>query len=192
MSEFDHLRYQNRLSITNRVGRAFWNLVHMFLIRPTPRWAFNGWRSQVLRLFGAKIGKGCKIDPTARIWAPWNLETGDYVAIAEGCDIYNVSRIVIGSKVAISQRSFLCTASHDIASLKRPLTSSAIHICDHVWIASEAMVHPGVKIEAGTVLAARGVLRRSTGAWEIWAGNPAIRVGTRNLSPDLQSKPESI
>lgn len=109
---------------------------------------------------------------------------GDYVAIAEGVDIYSVSRVSIGSKVTISQRAFLCTASHEIKSLTRPLIYAPISIADHVWVAAEAMIHPGVSIAEGAVIAARGVLRNDAPAWTIWAGNPAREVGKRNIEQD--------
>lgn len=188
MTEFRALRYQNKLVLKNRLGRVLWGLAYALLIRPTPRWALHGWRRAVLRLFGAKVGEGCRIDPSARIWAPWNLELGDYVAIAGQCDLYNVDRIEIGSKVGISQRSFICTASHDITSLHRPLIHAPIRIEDHAWVAAEAMVHPGITVGTGSVLAARAVLRNSTDAWTIWAGNPAKRVGLRQVSAEQQSR----
>lgn len=181
MSEFEALRYRNKLGLRNRLGRAIWGGCYTVLVRPTPRWAMHGWRRSILRLFGAQIGKGCKIDPSARIWAPWNLVLGDYVSIDGGCDIYNVARICVGSKVAISKQSFLCTASHDISSLHRPLTHAPITIGNHAWIAANAMIFPGVTVGEGAVIAARAVLRQDAPAWSIWAGNPALRVGTRIL-----------
>jgi len=181
MSKYRSLRYQNSLSVGNRLGRAVWGVAYLCLFRPTPRWALHGWRRAVLRLFGAKIGEGCRIDPSVKIWAPWNLRVGDYVAIAERCDIYNVAPIMIGSKAAVSQRSFLCTASHDISSLLRPLTHEPIIIGAHAWIAAEAMVLPGAQVGEGAVIAARGVLRGLAAPWTIYAGNPACQVGTRRL-----------
>ncbi len=106
---------------------------------------------------------------------------GDYSVLAENVDCYNVDIIKIGSKVAISRRAFLCTASHDITSLLRPLTHAPIEIGDHAWVAAEAMVHPGVRIGEGSVISARAVLRDNTKPWAIWAGNPARQVGWRTL-----------
>lgn len=37
-----------------------------------------GWRRFLLRLFGADIGVGVLIRPTARITYPWKLTVGDY------------------------------------------------------------------------------------------------------------------
>ena len=181
MSEFDALRYRNKLSLGNRLGRAIWGVCYMLLVRPTPRWTMHAWRRGILRLFGAKVGKGCKIDPSARIWAPWNLVLGEYASIDGGCDIYNVAKVCIGSKAAISKQSFLCTASHEISSLHRPLTHAPITIGNHAWIAAHAMLFPGVTVGEGAVIAARSVLRQDAPEWSIWAGNPAIQVGTRNL-----------
>jgi putative colanic acid biosynthesis acetyltransferase WcaF len=117
---------------------------------------------------------------------------GDYVAIGDSVDLYNVDRIAIGSKVAISQRAFLCTASHDITSLARPLTYAPIEIREHAWIAAEAMIHPGAIVNAGAVVAARAVLRGSAPAWTIWAGNPAREVGKRRIVPERGSSAGSL
>lgn len=175
-------RYKNGLSRRNQAVRLLWGLACALLFRTTPRWAMRGWRCQVLRIFGARIGAGCRIDPRARIWAPWNLELGDFVAVAEDVDVYCVDKIRIGSKAAVSQRAFLCTASHDIASLRRPLVHAPIEIGAHAWIAAEAMVMPGVTLGEGAVVAARGVVTRNVAPWTVVAGNPATPVKKRVLA----------
>jgi putative colanic acid biosynthesis acetyltransferase WcaF len=185
-------KYVNKLTTRSKLKRLTWSICWAFLFRPTPRWALHAWRVYLLRCFGATIGEGCRIHPRAIIWAPWNLTLGDYVAIGDSVDLYNVDRIAIGSKVAISQRAFLCTASHDITSLARPLTYAPIEIREHAWIAAEAMIYPGSVVEAGAVLAARAVLRGIATAWTIWAGNPAREVGKRVIIPDCGSTADSL
>jgi putative colanic acid biosynthesis acetyltransferase WcaF len=182
------LRYQNRLSKKNRLMRLVWGVTYWLLYRPTPRWTLHGWRNALLRMFGAKIGVGCRIDPSVKIWAPWNIELGDYVAVAQGVELYAVDKIRIGSKVALSQRAFICTASHDIRSLKRPLVHSPIMIGNHAWIAAEAMLLPGITIGEGAVIGARSLQRKDAGAWTVWAGNPSTPVGERKIgseTPDI-------
>ncbi|ALI53962.1 putative colanic acid biosynthesis acetyltransferase WcaF [Celeribacter marinus] len=171
------------------MSRLLWGTVYGLLFRPTPRWALHGWRRGLLRAFGAQVGTGCRIDPSARIWMPANLRLGDYVAIGEGADIYCVAPITIGSKVAISQRAFLCTASHDITDLARPLTHAPIRIENHAWIAAEAMLFPGAQIGEGAVIAGRAVFRGDAAPWTIHAGNPACQVGTRKLATTDANKP---
>ncbi|UTV86711.1 hypothetical protein KDX00_16750 [Cobetia amphilecti] len=173
------LRYKNKLSMKNRMMRLLWGVTYRMFFVLSPPWILNNWRVFLLKLFGAKVGVGCKIDPSIKVWAPWNLIIGDYVALGEKVNLYSVDRIEIGSKVAISDGSFICTASHDISSLVRPLTHSPIYIEDHCWIASQAMLHPGITIKEGSIVAARSVIRKSTNSWEIWAGNPGTMVGNR-------------
>lgn len=184
------LQYKNQLTHRNRLARLLWGIAYTLAFRPTPRWAMNGWRRAILRIFGAKVGVGCRIDPSARIWAPWNLDIGDYVGIGESVGLYTVDNIKIGSKVTISQRVFVCTASHDIAYLDRPLVHAPIVVCDHAWIAAEAMLHPGVTVGEGAVIAARAVLRGKAPAWTVWAGNPAREVGLRLITEDTSKGDE--
>jgi putative colanic acid biosynthesis acetyltransferase WcaF len=132
------------------------------------------WRSGLLRLFGAKVGKGCKISPTATFYLPSNLCLGDYVAIGDRVDCYCMDKIVIGSKVAVSAGSFLCTGSHDISSLSRPLITKPISIGDHCWICAGVFIGPGVSIGSGSVVGAFSVVVREIPEWVVYAGNPAI------------------
>lgn len=173
------LAYVNRLSRKVQVARLLWAVAYYLLFRPTPRWGLNRWRSLILRAFGARIGRGCRIDPSCKIWAPWNLFMGDFCAIAANVDCYNVAQIIFGTKVAVSQRSFLCTASHDIRSVHRPLTTSPIRIENHVWVAAEAMVFPGVTLHEGCVVGARAVVLRDVPSWSVAAGFPASVKGRR-------------
>lgn len=100
------------LSFRNKLARALWNTVWLFLYRPSPV-PLHSWRRFLLRLFRAKIGKPAYLYPSARIWVPWNLEMGNHSTLASEVDCYCVARIKIGSLTTVSQYSFLCTASHD-------------------------------------------------------------------------------
>ncbi|GHC04795.1 hypothetical protein GCM10007047_22040 [Cerasicoccus arenae] len=105
---------------------------------------------------------------------------GNFVCIAASVDCYNVDKIVLKDKVTVSQRSFLCTASHDIDSLQRPLIHAPITIEQHVWVCAEAFVGPGVTIFEGAVVAARAVVIKNVEAWAVVAGNPAKKIKHRN------------
>lgn len=179
--DYSNLKYKNKLSKKSQVGRLLWGSVWILFFRFSPRWCMHGWRRSLLRLFGANIGEGSRIAPTCRIWAPWNLSLGAYSALAEGVDCYCVDRIEIGSKVAISQRAFLCTASHDISTLQRPLIHSAIRIEDHAWVCSQAIIYPGVSLGVGSVVAAGAIVTKNVNAWEVVGGNPAKLIKQRQV-----------
>lgn len=164
--------YRDALSRRDKLRRLCWQIAQACLFRPTPAPGFHRWRIALLRLFGAQIGQGCKIYPTARVWAPWNLQMGNRVAIAAGVDCYNVSPIRLNDYSTVSQRTFLCTASHDISELSRPLVHSPIRLAKHAWVCAEAFVGPGVTLGEGAVLAARGVATRDIPPWEVHGGTP--------------------
>lgn len=180
-SQFSKYRYVDTIPTRNKLARLIWNIVWYTLFKPTPRWCLNSWRIFLLKLFGAKIGSNNKIAPSCVIWAPWNLEIGDYSVLGEGVNCYSMDKISIGSKVAISQRSFLCTGSHDISSLLRPLITKPIKINDHVWICAEAYIGPGVEIGEGSVIGARCVASKNIAEWIVVAGNPATFIKPRTL-----------
>lgn len=182
MSGFERLKYVDTLPRSDKARRLVWGVVYQLLFRPTPRWMLHGWRCFLLRCFGARIGVGCRIAPTCCIWAPWNLEVGDFTAIADGVDVYAMARITIGSKVAISQRSFLCTGTHDTRSLLRPLVTRAIVINDHVWVAAESFIHPGCVVGEGCVVGARSVVTTDLPAWMICVGAPCRPIKPRDIA----------
>lgn len=185
MSDFRHLKYVDTIPRREKVLRQLWVLVYTLFFRPTPRGLMHGWRRGLLRVFGAKIGTGSRIAPSCFVWAPWNLEMGDFSVLSDQVDCYTMNKIRIGSKVAVSQRSFLCTGTHDTTSLLRPLVTRPIDIGDHAWIAAEAMICPGVTIGEGAVIGARSFVNRDMPAWTICLGMPCGPVRSRDISNSI-------
>lgn len=103
---------QASFSLKNRLARAIWGVVYVLFFRLSPR-PFHGHRAFILKLFGAKLGKNCHVYPTAKIWAPWNLEMDDQAGVGPNVNLYNMAKIKIGKKAVISQGSHLCTGTHD-------------------------------------------------------------------------------
>lgn len=174
--------YNDEMSRSLRLRRLAWGLVYYTLFRPTPRFAFDKWRLFLLRLFGARIGKGSRVAPSCFVWAPWNLKMGNYACLADGVDCYTIGPLTMGDYTTVSQRTFLCTASHDIRLLSRPLFARPIVIEDHAWVAAEAFIGPGVTIGHGAVIGARAAIVRNVEAWHIMVGNPARSVGVRQIT----------
>lgn len=181
MSDFSQYKYVDTLPKSEKLLRFFWNIIWLFFFRCTPRWALNSWRIFLLRTFGASIGQGCKVAPSCFVWAPWNLVMGDFSVLGDGVDCYTMNKITIGSKVAVSQRAFLCTGSHDISSYRRPLVTKPIIIKDHVWVCAEAFVGPGVTIHSCAVAAARAVVINDIPELHVVGGNPAKTIKIRTI-----------
>lgn len=168
------------LSTGNKLARALWNLVWLLFYRPSPV-PLHGWRRGLLRLFGAKVGRGAHPYPSAKIWAPWNLEMGDHSCLSHNVDCYCVDRIILGAHTTVSQYSFLCTASHDYIDPAMPLTTAPITLGERVWITADVFIAPGVIIGDGTVVTARSSVFRDIEPWTVAVGNPAQPVKPRIL-----------
>lgn len=165
-------------SLRNRLARVLWGCVYLLLFEYSPK-PFHQWRAFILKIFGAKMGSGVHVYPKVKIWAPWNLELGDECGIANGVILYSQDKIKIGKRTVISQGAHLCTGTHDYTHPGFPLITKPISIGNHVWIATEAFIHPGVVIEDGCVIGARSVVTKSMPAWMICSGHPCIYIKPR-------------
>ena len=172
--------HRHHLSLANKLARSVWQVVWLLIYRPTPR-LFHPWRCLLLRLFGAKLGRAVHPYPSARIWAPWNLEMGDHACLSEGVDCYCVAPIRIGAQTTVSQYSFLCTASHDYTRADMPLVTAPITIGERVWITADVFVGPGVTIGDGAVVTARSSVFADIPPWVVARGNPAVPCKERIL-----------
>ena len=167
-------------STGNKTLRLLWQLAWGVLIWPVP-WFWHAPRRGVLRLFGAHVGRGVQVMPSVRIWAPWNLALGDYATVSHGVDLYDVDRIEIGAHATISQRAFLCTATHEIDHPHMPLRTAPVRIGAGAWICAEAYVHPGVTVGVDAVAGVRAVVLQDVPPRQVVGGNPARFLRMRNL-----------
>jgi putative colanic acid biosynthesis acetyltransferase WcaF len=138
----------------------------------------SGVRVALLRLFGAKIGTGCRFVHPVRVKAPWNLEVGDNCWFGVDVWIYNQTLIRIGSNVCVSQGTFLTAGSHDM-STTMDLHVAPIIIEDGVWITSKCVVQMGVTIGRSAVVTPLSVVHRSLEAEGVYGGNPCRFIRNR-------------
>ncbi|MFM0029869.1 putative colanic acid biosynthesis acetyltransferase [Paraburkholderia madseniana] len=135
-------------------------------------------RVALLRLFGAKIGTGCRFVHPLRVKSPWNLEVGDNCWFGVDVWIYNQALIRIGSNVCISQGAFLSAGSHDM-STTMDLHVAPIVIEDGVWITSKCVVQMGVTIGRSAVVTPLSVVHRSLDPEGVYGGNPCRFIRNR-------------
>ncbi|MEG1122397.1 MAG: colanic acid biosynthesis acetyltransferase WcaF [Citrobacter sp.] len=150
-----------------------WWAVQATLFRLSPQVMYR-WRAFLLRMFGAKIGKNVVIRPSVKITYPWKLTLGDYAWVGDDAVLYTLGNITIGANAVISQKSYLCTGSHDYASPHFDINAMPIVIGEKCWLATDVFVAPGVTIGAGTVVGARSSVFKSLPANAVCRGNPAV------------------
>jgi putative colanic acid biosynthesis acetyltransferase WcaF len=177
----DLSKYQNHLGFKNQLARFTWTICWTLLARPLPRRIGSGWKRILLRLFGAKLASTAVIYSSCRIYMPWKLQMGEYACLGPEVDCYNVDLIRIGDHTTVSQKAYLCTASHDITKSDNPLITAPIRLEDQAWIAADCFIGPGVTIGQGAVIAARAVVTKDVEPWTVVGGNPASFIKKREL-----------
>lgn len=168
-------------TLGSKLRRALWSAVWLLLYRPSPT-PLHGWRRFLLRLFGAKVEPRAHPYPSARVWAPWNLVMREGSCLGPDSETYNVARVTLDPWAIVSQRAYLCTASHDIRNPGFALMSAPIRLGRNAWVAADAYVGPGVTLAEGAVVAARAVVTKDVAADTIVGGNPAVPIGSGQLS----------
>ena len=155
-----------------------WWLVQGSLLAWSPQFLY-GWRRYLLRLFGAQIGTDVLIRPTVRVTYPWKISIGDYSWIGDDVVLYSLGEIEIGKNTVISQKSYLCTGSHDYNSTTFDIYAKPISIGDGVWIASDVFVAPGVQIKDECVIGIRSTVLHDLPTGKICYGSPAKPIKER-------------
>ena len=142
----------------------------------------GGGKILLLRLFGAKIGKGLVIKNNVTIKFPWKLIIGDNVWLGENCWIDNLDYVTIGNNVCISQGALLITGNHDYTKVDFPYRNAPIIIEDGAWIGAKSVVAPGVTIKSHSILTLGTICIKDTEPYAIYQGNPAVKIKTREIN----------
>lgn len=154
------------------------------LMKPLPQ-VFYGLRRAVLRLFGAKIGRGVLIRPGVEITYPWKVSIGEHSWIGDDVTLYSLGAIAIGPHTVVSQKSYLCAADHDPYDAGFTIRERPIRIGAQVWLASDVWVGPGVSIADGSVVGARSSVFNDLPAGMICVGSPCrpVKPRSRPMTP---------
>lgn len=148
-----------------------WWLVQFFLFKPSPQFMY-GWRRFLLRMFGASLGKNVIIRPSVTVQFPWKIRIGHNSWVGDDVVLYSLGEINIGNNVCISQKSYLCTGSHDYTCEDFAIFSKKIVIEDYCWIATDVYIAPGVTVGKGAVIGARSSVFKDVPSNKICMGSP--------------------
>jgi len=137
----------------NFLWRICWYLVNSLFFRSAILGLLpNGPKARILRLFGAKIGRGLVCKPRVNIKYPWFLSIGDHVWLGEELWIDNLCEVSIGSNVCLSQGVRILTGSHDWTAPEFPFFAQPIKINDGVWVTAFCRLSPGVTVPSNVVV----------------------------------------
>jgi len=136
----------------------------------------SSFKIALLRIWGARIGTNVLLKRNIRISFPWLLEVGQNSWIGEGVWLINHAKIAIGSNVCISQRSIICSGSHDYRSASLEYAHKPIVIKDGTWVCLDAKVLPGVTLGECSVVSAGEIVRESLPNYSILVGGQVRRI----------------
>lgn len=104
----------------------------------------------------------------------------DQLIIGKFCSIASGVRFMLGGNHGHNYNNF-STYSFDMfdENFASYQCKGNTIIGNDVWIGYEALIMPGVQIGDGAVIAARSVVTKDIGPYEIWGGNPAKLIKKR-------------
>ncbi|OIQ89955.1 putative acetyltransferase [mine drainage metagenome] len=155
-----------------------WWLIQASLFAWSPQFLY-GWRRWLLRCFGARVGEGVLIRPSARVTYPWKLILGDRAWIGDEVVLYSLGSIRVGADAVVSQRCYLCAGTHDYSTPGFDILALPIVVGDQAWVASDVFVAPGVAIGRGAVVGARSNVFADLPEGMICVGSPCRPVKSR-------------
>jgi acetyltransferase-like isoleucine patch superfamily enzyme len=160
-----------------------------------PQLTFNYTRTMMLRLAGFRIGPRSLLMGPVRMTGqgePTELLTiGSDSVLTGRLHIDFGARVIIGNRVYIGHDVSLLTVDHEIGKSNMRCGRHAlrpISIEDGVWIGSRVTVLPGVRIGAGSVVAAGAVVAHDVERNTLVGGVPARLI--RELDSDEATKSE--
>ena len=162
----------------SKLVRLLWFYVNAIFMQSKLN-PFSGFKVLLLRIFGAKIGRGIVIKPGVNVKYPWKLTLGDHVWIGENVWIDNLDDVIIGSNVCLSQGVMLLCGNHNFKKSTFDLMIGKIEIKDGVWIGAKSIVTQNVICESHSVLSVNSVASSNLESYVIYRGNPAKKVGDR-------------
>jgi maltose O-acetyltransferase len=115
------------------------------------------WRGLRLKWQGARIGSGSVLSAVRLNGRPGLLQIGQDSFIGR-VEMQLEATVEIGSMVCINDGVRIITASHDVRDPAWGTVARPIRISDYAWIATGAVLLPGVTIGRGSVVGAHAVV----------------------------------
>jgi maltose O-acetyltransferase len=132
-------------------------------------------RTRLIRELIPATGRDTWIEPPFYCDYGTNITLGDKVFFNFNCVILDVAPVRIGSWVLCGPAVQIYAATHPLTAAERRTgleLGKPVEIGDDVWIGGGAIICPGVRIGARSVIGAGSVVTRDIPAGVFAAGNP--------------------
>lgn len=141
---------------------------------PTAR-AIQTAKLAVLRSSFKSCGDRLGVQFPVTIVQPEEISLGDDVRLAAYVHIWGGGGVSIGDRVLVGALTSITSLTHDYDQhpMFDTLVCKPVVIEDDVWMGSNCVVMPGVRIGCGAVIGAGSVVTRDIAPWGIAFGVPA-------------------
>ena len=178
--ELWYQRNQKTQNVTKsyKIKLQIWRCIDTLLFKTSLN-PLSCWRIFLLRLFGAKIGKGCYISPKCTIFIPWNFEMGNFSSIDDYAYIKSRAKITIGDYVSIANFVHIIPGGHNVRSRHFDSDLAPVNIGNGAFIGADSYISKGVTIGEMSVIGVRSVVLKNIPTNTIAFGNPCQIKGER-------------
>lgn len=170
-----------RRKLEVRLHELHWAILHrmeflVFYLGKAPwQCAVKAW---YLRLWGAEVGKNLYMERAIMLKGAEDLKIGDNVAIGAFTLINAAGGLIIEDNVNISTGCRVVCVNHSVPPVGEdarfaPCWSAPIHLKKGCWLATNAIILPGVTVGEGAVVVAGSLVTKDVPDWAYVAGNPA-------------------
>jgi maltose O-acetyltransferase len=153
-------------------------------------------RASFWRLFFKKIGENVFILDSCRFYSPKGISLGHDVSINHHVNLSGPGGLDIGNFVMIGSNCNILTSNHnfdryDLAMIYQGTKLDKVVIEDDVWLGTNVVVLPGVRIGRGAIIGAGAVVTKDIPEYAIAGGVPA-KVLKFRFSDEIANKASSV
>lgn len=126
-------------------------------------------------------GEGTSVQLPVCFTSPEEIEFGEYVSVAAYVHVWGAGGVRLGNRVMVGTHVSISSVTHDygLSNMRQTVVTKPVSIEDDVWIGSNAVILPGVRIGRGAVVGAGAVVTRDVAPGSIVAGVPARELSMR-------------
>ena len=163
-----------------RWRRAVWADLRLRLLADLGYFPSHSVRNFFYRRSGVVLPRTSSIHWRAEFYAPAGVVIGNNCIIGDTCFLDGRSGLTLGDNVNVGSHVSIYTRQHAVDSPTFAEIGAPVTIGDYAWIASHAIVLPGVTIGAGAVVAAGSVVTKDVAEYTLVGGNPARKIRDRH------------
>lgn len=160
--------------------RDVWADLRLRLLTEVGRFPSHTVRNYFYRRSGMVLPRTSSLHWRAEFYRPEGIVVGEHCTIGDTCFLDGRSGITLGDNVNIGSHVSIYTRQHDVDAADFAEIGAPVTVGDYAWIASHAVVLPGVTIGEGAVVAAGAVVPRDVPPYTLVGGNPARVIRQRN------------